>query len=128
MRGRKKTTEKEEQILRAAAVVFAARDFHEVLMEDVAAEAGVGKGTLYRYFPTKDDLFFSTILSGLEELRGEIARLAARGGDLAEVLEAIAVGVLRSFWPRRPLLSLMHRYEAGLHKRQGADWLERRSA
>ena len=61
MQGRHKTAEKEQQIVRAAAEVFANRDFHRVLMDDVAARAGVGKGTLYRYFPTKDDLYFATI-------------------------------------------------------------------
>jgi AcrR family transcriptional regulator len=125
---RHKTSEKEAAILRAASVVFAARDYHEVLMEDVAAEAKVGKGTLYRYFPTKDELFFATIFAGLDELRAELGATAERGGRLRDVLEALAVGTLRFYWPRRPLLTLMHRYEARLRDPQGGEWLERRNA
>ena len=56
MPGRQKSDEKRDEILAAAEKEFARRDFHLVLMDDVAARAGVGKGTLYRYFPTKDEL------------------------------------------------------------------------
>ncbi len=39
---------KRERILRAATELFAEQDYHRVLMDDVAARAAVGKGTLYR--------------------------------------------------------------------------------
>ena len=58
--GRQKSDDKREAILAAASIEFAERDFHQVLMDDVSARAGVGKGTLYRYFPTKDELFIAT--------------------------------------------------------------------
>ena len=44
-----------ERILAAAAEVFARRGLSGT-MDDVAAEAGVGVGTVYRRFPEKDDL------------------------------------------------------------------------
>ena len=43
-----------QQILEAAAQLFATHRYHEVRMEDVAAEAGVAKGTIYRYFKDKE--------------------------------------------------------------------------
>ena len=82
-----KTAEKSQAILNAAAKVFLAREFHEVLIDDVAAEAGTGKGTIYRYFPTKEELFFVSVLHGLDGLsaldcpagrRGTIASAPAR--------------------------------------------------
>jgi TetR/AcrR family fatty acid metabolism transcriptional regulator len=126
--GRKKSQEKQAQILRAASEVFAAKDFHQVLMEEVAARAGVGKGTLYRYFPAKEDLYFATIFAGMDQLRGEIGTLASRAESLAEILEAVAAGILRFFWLRRPLLSLIHQYEVRLRGPQGTEWLARRAA
>lgn len=47
---------KRDQIVAAALVVFSRDGFHEAKMEDVAMEAGVGKGTLYLYFRGKDEL------------------------------------------------------------------------
>ncbi|MGI9951448.1 TetR/AcrR family transcriptional regulator [Moorellaceae bacterium AZ2] len=49
--------DKRRQILRAAARVFAARGYHQAKMAEIALEAGVGKGTLYEYFPSKKELF-----------------------------------------------------------------------
>ena len=126
MQGRHKTQEKERQIVRAASEIFAARDFHRVLMDDVATRAGVGKGTLYRYFPTKEDLYFATITAGLDEIKQEIESVARRGSALREVLESIASRILRAFRPRRPLLRLLYQYENRLRGPQGAAWMARR--
>lgn len=97
-------------------------------MEEVAARAGVGKGTIYRYFPTKEDLYFATIFAGIDQLRAEIETLVTRGESLREILEGIAAGILRAFWSRRPLLSLIHQYEVRLRSPEGAEWLARRGA
>ena len=53
--------ERQQKILQAAAKYFARVHYHEADMETIAKEAGVGKGTLYRYFKNKDDLYLSTI-------------------------------------------------------------------
>lgn len=53
--------ERQNNILQAAAKYFARVHFHEADMETIAREAGVGKGTLYRYFKNKDDLYLKTI-------------------------------------------------------------------
>jgi TetR/AcrR family fatty acid metabolism transcriptional regulator len=49
------------KILDAAGRLFGTRRFHEVRMEDIAAEAGVGKGTLYRYFQDKEELYLKLL-------------------------------------------------------------------
>ena len=48
---------KMEQILKAAIKVFACKGFHHARVEEIANEAGVGKGTVYEYFKSKQDLF-----------------------------------------------------------------------
>ena len=51
--------EKKRQLIAdTAARLFATRPFHKVKLDDVAAAAGVGKGTLYVYFKSKEDLYF----------------------------------------------------------------------
>jgi AcrR family transcriptional regulator len=127
LRGRKKTEAKEQQILGAASEVFATKDFHLVLMEEVALRAGVGKGTLYRYFPTKEDLFFAVLFDGLERLGAEIAAVLTSGDSFRTSLEAIAVQILRFVWPHRPIVSLLEQYEARLRGPQGTAWLEKRA-
>ncbi len=57
-----------ERILEAALEVFSQKGFHSATTEDIAERAGVGKGTLYRYFETKEKLFAELVQLRLEEL------------------------------------------------------------
>lgn len=49
--------ERRARLLAVAAQCFAAQPYDEVTMEDVAEHAGVSRALLYRYFPSKRDLF-----------------------------------------------------------------------
>ncbi|MGC8514274.1 MAG: TetR/AcrR family transcriptional regulator [Acidimicrobiales bacterium] len=65
-----------EMILSAASEVFA-EDGPGVPVDEIARRAGVGAGTLYRHFPTKEALFAAV-------LEAHMARLVERAADLAE--------------------------------------------
>ena len=104
---RARTHDKEETILEAAARVFSGKPFHEVLIDDVAAAAGVGKGTIYRYFPTKEDLYFAALLHSFDELSASLARSLAREESPRRRLERIAREVLSFSRDRRELFALL---------------------
>ena len=53
----KKPGSKREQILLAAVEKFLEKDFYQVTVVEIAEQAGVGKGTVYEYFSSKEDLF-----------------------------------------------------------------------
>ena len=57
-----------DRILEAALEVFSHKGFHPATMDEIAEKAGVGKGTLYRYFETKEKLFAELVRIRLEEL------------------------------------------------------------
>ncbi len=70
-RGAARRTSQEERrriILDAALATFAAKGFASARIEDIAKAAGVGKGTVYLYFPDKESLFKSLIGDNLEPL------------------------------------------------------------
>ena len=59
--------EKKIKILKAAMDVFAEKGFHTARMADVAKVAKIGKGTIYEYFRSKEDLFmelFTFVMRG----------------------------------------------------------------
>jgi AcrR family transcriptional regulator len=116
---RARTPDKEEAILEAAARVFSGRPFHEVLIDDVATAAGVGKGTIYRYFPTKDDLFFAAILHSFDRLSDALAESLAQETSPRRRLERIAREVLSFSWGRRDLFTLLLNDERRFAKRDG---------
>ncbi|MBA1334137.1 MAG: Transcriptional regulator, AcrR family [Firmicutes bacterium] len=61
-----KTTGRKGQILDAAARVFSEKGYHRAKIEDIAARAGVGKGTVYEYFSSKRHLFEEVMDNVLE--------------------------------------------------------------
>ena len=68
-----------ERILEAAEVVFSAEGV-AVPIDRVAERAGVGVGTVYRHFPTKEDLFEAIVMTRLEGLLVQ-ARAAVNSAD-----------------------------------------------
>ncbi|MFI1264747.1 MULTISPECIES: TetR/AcrR family transcriptional regulator [Streptomyces] len=56
------------QLLAVAARLFAARPYDDVLMEDVAKEAGVSRALLYRHFPSKHTLFAAVYQQAADQL------------------------------------------------------------
>jgi AcrR family transcriptional regulator len=70
---------KERAILEAALEVFAESGFAQARLDDVAARAGVAKGTIYLYFPSKQALFEALIRTGIaapiEALSVQVAAL-----------------------------------------------------
>ncbi|KAA8884886.1 TetR/AcrR family transcriptional regulator [Nocardia colli] len=78
--------ERRRVLLEAGARLFAERAYDAVLMEDVAAAAGVSRALLYRHFPSKRDLFAGVYEQAAEQLL--IATPLDNGKPLAEQLTA----------------------------------------
>ncbi len=57
-----------EEILSSAEKVFAAKGFFPTTMSDIAREAEFGTGTLYKYFKSKEELYFTLIDEKVEEM------------------------------------------------------------
>lgn len=50
---------KRNDILNAALLCFARKGYYETRMDDIVAESGLSKGSIYRYFKSKEELFLS---------------------------------------------------------------------
>lgn len=79
------------EIVAAALRLFAERGFAATKLEDVAAAAGIGKGTIYLYFPTKDDLFRAVVRQAvLPNLEAATALAADVERSAADTLRLLA--------------------------------------
>jgi AcrR family transcriptional regulator len=63
------TEERRRQIMKAALACFVRKGYHKTTMDDIVAECGLSKGTLYWYFENKDDLFASLIKAYFFDVR-----------------------------------------------------------
>ncbi len=64
-RWRRRKGERPQEIVDAALDVFAERGFAAARLDDVAKRAGISKGTLYLYFPNKEELFKAVVRSAI---------------------------------------------------------------
>jgi len=110
---RTKTQEQSEKILTVAARLFATHRFHEARMEDISTEAEVGKGTLYRYFKDKEELYLALLeraSDGLSQRLDEAIGNAA-GGTRAK-LEGFVHAAMSCFDENPHLFDLVQHAEA----------------
>ena len=126
MRGRKKSDETRLAIVNGAAEVFAQHDFDEVLTDDIAQRVGIGKGTIYRYFRSKDELYLAAIAEGLSALRAAVEKVTAADTDLRTTVEGLTGTMIAYFWRRRDFFVLLHRLEAKLSAQERVDWQKSR--
>jgi AcrR family transcriptional regulator len=75
---RKQRQEKtREELVAAAAKVFARRGYHQATVEEIAAEAGFSTGAVYSNFDGKEELFLAIADRNVEDRVGEIKAVAS---------------------------------------------------
>jgi AcrR family transcriptional regulator len=75
------------QILEAARKIFSEKGFRDATMDEIAAAAGVAKGTLYSYFPSKRDVYLAELSRGGAEMLALARQAMAGPGDCRWKLE-----------------------------------------
>jgi AcrR family transcriptional regulator len=86
-----------QELLDAALALFVEKGFAATRSEEVAARAGVSKGTLYLYYPSKEELFKAVVRKNLSALIAEGAEVAGQFEGSSSDLVAL---LLRTWWER----------------------------
>jgi AcrR family transcriptional regulator len=105
-RWRRRPAERPEEILEAALEVFAEQGLAGARVEDIAGRAGISKGTLYLYFPSKDEVFREALRMKTRRVL-EGLTLASGPGDPGERL----CRLVDAYWAylRRPSFMQFYR-------------------
>jgi len=77
---------KEGAILERATEVFAEAGFQNAEMQVIAEKAGVGKGTVYRYFRSKEELFMAAADAGMKKLEAHIFRAIEEADGVVDLI------------------------------------------
>lgn len=120
---------KQKKIMRVVEKLAANRRFHEITLDEIAEAAGVGKGTIYRYFTDKDDLFFQVATSGFEELCELLKQKVPCDTSFTDKLLNACEQITRFFADRKHLLQLMQTETNPAYWRKGKirqRWLDKR--
>ena len=106
-RWRRLPEERPKQILDAAFSVFAERGLAAARLDDIAQRAGVSKGTIYLYFPNKEELFREVVRTTVITM---IARAEVELSDEPDARQAL-IAWMEGYWRwlRSPVFPAMHR-------------------
>jgi AcrR family transcriptional regulator len=88
-----RASSRRRQVLDAAVNVMGRSGFHQMSMQDLATEAKVSVGLIYKYFGGKEDLLLATIVRILDVFRDQLAPVIDAAGD--DVVDQLAAGIRR---------------------------------
>lgn len=98
------------QIIRAALEVFGEMGLARARLEDIARRAGISKGTIYVYFPDKEELFREVVRQTVIQSIERAERAYAVGTPTEQL-----TGFMRDYWQflRSPAFTALHRMVIG---------------
>ncbi|PIE70440.1 MAG: TetR family transcriptional regulator [Deltaproteobacteria bacterium] len=91
-------------IISAAMDLFKQKSFHEVGMRDIAANAGVSAASIYRYFPSRDDLFVEALIRDINRIE-QVLEERVKSGDAT--IEFLARSVVDYFIDHEATFQMM---------------------
>ncbi|MFG6466626.1 TetR/AcrR family transcriptional regulator [Roseateles sp. BYS87W] len=86
-----------QELLDAALALFVEKGFAATRSEEIAARAGVAKGTLYRYYPSKDELFKAMVRDNLSV---HIAESAAQAAQYEGPIANLLAQMMQAWWAK----------------------------
>ncbi len=81
--------EKQMEILKAAVDLISERGFERTTVDEIAARANVGKGTIYLYFKNKEEIFIAILENGIQAIMKRMNEILNESGDFRHRLEAL---------------------------------------
>jgi AcrR family transcriptional regulator len=100
-------SEKTARILKAAVDVFVRRGYRVATIEEIAERAGIGKGTVYLYFRSKDEILMAVFNECMDRMLGQmegwIGNAEAKAADRLQAINDIALAGVDEMRPLFPL-------------------------
>ena len=117
--------EKRIEILKAALKVISGVGFEGAKMEDIAKEAGVGKGTIYEYFESKNALLLEMIRYCTKCFREELMKTLAEGEDILGKIRNLSIYSAEFLSAHAVLMNSQLAHQAlpeGMKAQMKSDW------
>lgn len=104
--------QRELEIKEAALKIFSAKGYHRTTMADIAMEAGYGKGTIYWYWKSKEQLYFALISHLHDEILALVDEAGKAEGTALEKIKNLADGMIDVYYRNREYCKLSWRMRA----------------
>jgi AcrR family transcriptional regulator len=104
------------ELLEAARTVLAAKGYHGTKVVDIAQAAGVGVGTFYLHYATKEAIFLELVEDTVRRLKAELDAVQAATPDPVEAARAGTETFFRFAQQNRELFRIVFGHEASFHE------------
>jgi TetR/AcrR family transcriptional regulator len=94
-------------IFQSAIKIFSTNGYDGATMDEISADAGVAKGTVYYHFKSKDEVFKYIITEGVNLLREQIQSIITGQGDYTYKLRELTKNQLRLVYENRDLFKVL---------------------
>ena len=115
---------RKKQIKDAALKLFSEKGFHNTTMAEIALAAGVGKGTLYWYWKSKEELAFSLVSDMLSAFLALIEETRDCEGNIIKRLEKLAQRVADLYQQEKEYCRLLLKFRADRHYTFNPEYIE----
>jgi AcrR family transcriptional regulator len=113
------------EIIDAARSVFARKGFARGIMDQIAKEAGIAKGTIYLYFRSKKEIYRAVLNHDMEFLKMSTLERIDAAGNLKDKIRAFTLSRLENAEARKEIFRIMDTESGSLSftRSQYRDWL-----
>jgi TetR/AcrR family transcriptional regulator len=109
---------KMNSIFNASIDIFSEKGFEKATMDEIAARAGVAKGTIYYHFKSKEELFLFLVEEGVDVLVNRVVQSLEKVTTIADKLDVILAEQLRFFQTHSDFCVILLRESWGTANRQ----------
>lgn len=103
------TADKSQEILFAAAGLFSIKGFENTTVDEIAAQANVGKGTIYLYFKNKEHILVEILEDSLNQIYEIFESATTSPGNFLDQLQQVFYNSFIFFEANRNLFQIFHK-------------------
>jgi len=105
---------RKDEIIKAASNLFSQKSYHDVTMDQIAAEVGVAKGTIYLYFESKENLYLGILEHTFETIESILEKEIAKEDPAPQKLKKILRLIFQFYFQNMDVLRILTRDETRL--------------
>ena len=111
-----KRESRRERIIKVAAGLFSEKSYHDVTVDEIADKVGVAKGTIYLYFPSKENLYLKILEDSYEAIESLLEREIAKTDPSTSKLRKVLSLIFEYYRRNLDVLRILSRDETHLIK------------
>ena len=119
-------SQRQEEILEKVIRIFAEQGYANTDTQFLADQLEVGKGTLYRYFPSKEELFLAAVDLGIRKLHEHVRAAVNKAADRMDRIRQGVRGYLAFFAQHPEVVELMIQERAIFRNQRKSTYFQRR--